>query len=552
MKRVISKYAKATTIIAFCLSFLVAKTTNGQWEELGGSNTSKLNGVINSIVKDSHENIYAAGEFTNGRNNNFGKYYVAKWNGSSWSELGGTNTSTFNGKIKSITTDTSGNVYAAGEFYNSGNNNYYVYKWNGSSWSELGGIYGSSFRGQIYSITIDIKGNLYAVGSFTNGYGKPFVAKWDGGSWNELGSSSDSIFNKSILSITTDTSGNLYAGGVFYNSNNYYFVAKWDGSTWSELGGSNTSTFNDDISCIAIDSKGYIFIGGNYTNTNGRHYVAEWNGSAWDELGGNQDSIFNNFIGRITTDTHGNLYTTGNFYNSNYYYYVAKWNGSSWGELGGTNTSTFSGNINSTITDANGNLYIAGGFTNDSGYYYISKYNPTGLPVKLSYFTASTNNKTIQTNWHTTIELNTANFIIQHSTDGSSFSDICTVKAIGSGANGYSFTDTHPTNGINYYRLQSVDKDGASTYSKVVSCEWLVVSKQLAVYPNPSKSFVTVIGNHIASVQMIDNIGRVARTVSLKDAMNPILSVGGLQAGVYHLRVQTTDGKVSNVGMIVN
>ena len=59
-----------------------------------------------------------------------------------------------------------------------------------------------------------------------------------------------------------------------------------------------------------------------------------------------------------------------------------------------------------------------------------------------------------------------------------------------------------------------------------------------------------MIGNHIASVQMIDNIGRVVRTVSLKDAMNPSLSVSGLQAGVYHLRVQTTDCKVSGVGFV--
>ena len=47
----------------------------------------------------------------------------------------------------------------------------------------------------------------------------------------------------------------------------------------------------------------------------------------------------------------------------------------------------------------------------------------------------------------------------------------------------------------------------------------------------------------------MDNMDEV---VSLKDATNPILSVGGLAKGVYHLRVQTTDGKVSTVGFVVN
>ena len=109
---------------------------------------------------------------------------------------------------------------------------------------------------------------------------------------------------------------------------------------------------------------------------------------------------------------------------------------------------------------------------------YSDTTNITNLPITLSSLTATTNNKSIQTNWHTSTELNTSHFIIQHSIDGSSFTDIGTVKAIGSGANGYSFTDSKPTVGTNYYRLKSVDKDGASTFSKVVSCEWLVSNWQ--------------------------------------------------------------------------
>ena len=59
-------------------------------------------------------------------------------------------------------------------------------------------------------------------------------------------------------------------------------------------------------------------------------------------------------------------------------------------------------------------------------------------------------------------------------------------------------------------------------------------------------------GNHIASVQVLDNIGRVVKPVSLKDATNPTLSVNGLQAGAYHLRVQTSDGKVNGGNLVVS
>ena len=72
------------------------------------------------------------------------------------------------------------------------------------------------------------------------------------------------------------------------------------------------------------------------------------------------------------------------------------------------------------------------------------------------------------------------------------------------------------------------------------------------IYPNPAKDNVTIRGNHIASVQVFDNMGRVVKIVSFKDATNPVLSVNSLAAGVYHLRVETIDGKVSSAGLMVN
>ena len=214
---------------------------------------------------------------------------------------------------------------------------------------------------------------------------------------------------------------------------------------------------------------------------------------------------------------------------------------------GGAATSASLNNPTGIAVDAKGNIYLA-----DNGNSRVRKVYYGTLPIKFSYFTAIANNNNIQTTWRTSTEPNTSHFIIQHSIDGNSFIDIGTVKAIGSGANGYSFTDTHPTNGINYYRLKSVDKDGASTFSKVVNAEIVDSRYEIVVVPNPVRSLATIKGNHIASVQVIDNIGRVVKTVILKDATNPTLAVVGLQAGVYHLRVETSDGKVSGANLMVN
>ena len=45
-------------------------------------------------------------------------------------------------------------------------------------------------------------------------------------------------------------------------------------------------------------------------------------------------------------------------------------------------------------------------------------------------------------------------------------------------------------------------------------------------------------------------MGKIVKVISLKDATNPILSVGSMASGVYQLKVQSTDGKVSTVGFV--
>lgn len=172
-------------------------------------------------------------------------------------------------------------------------------------------------------------------------------------------------------------------------------------------------------------------------------------------------------------------------------------------------------------------------------------------PVSLKGFEATGKDNAVLLNWSTTEELNTDHFNVQHSTDGSSFTSIGTVKAIGIGANSYAFTDSKPTNGTNYYRLQSVDKDGSLYFSKIVSASLTTHhSPLIIIYPNPTKEALTIRGSHIATVQAINNSGKVLKVVSFRDATNPTLAVSNLPTGAYHLRIQTTDGNVGVVGFV--
>ena len=373
--------------------------------------------------------------------------------------------------------------------------------------------------------------------------------------WSELGGTNISTFNDWIQSITIDARGNVYAAGSFANDSGKYYVAKWNGNGWQELGGANSSTFNSHVESLTTDAGGNVYAAGDFTNGRGKYYVAKWNGSSWQELGGNNSSAFHDYIFSITTDAVGNVYAAGRFTNGSSLQYVAKWNGNSWQELGGTNSSTFNDYIYIITTDAGANVYASGQFTNGKVKYYVAKYTNIPTPVTLSSFTAqTTKTNTLTTTWQTATELNTANFIIQHSTNGCSFSDIGTVKAIGSGKNGYSFIDNTPANGVNYYRLQIVDKDGSSSFSKVV-CVAFGDKQSFSIIPNPAKDFATISFSKSidkASIAVYDITGKAVITKSLNASTNSYkLNTQSLKSGLYVIKVNTAVGNY-NEKLLIN
>ncbi len=79
--------------------------------------------------------------------------------------------------VNALIVDPSGNLYVGGSFTSAGGvtvNN--IAKWNGTSWSAIGG----GVNGNVNTLHIDSSGNIYAGGDFTQAGGITVnkIAKW--------------------------------------------------------------------------------------------------------------------------------------------------------------------------------------------------------------------------------------------------------------------------------------------------------------------------------------------------------------------------------------
>ncbi len=378
-------------ILLLLISGLFFLKANSQsWQEVGSvANALNANDIINSVIADKQGNIYAAGGFTDTN----GGVYVAKWNGTTWSELGtGANALNANNQILTLALDKSGNLYAAGLFTDSVTSNkghQYVAKWDGNSWSQLGvGTQALNANAQINTLSSDSVGNIFAAGDFTDSVvwkwnGSRYIAKWNGTNWAELEGPIPSLKARgtigTINSLITDNIGQVYAAGSLYDSLlSSYFVTRFNGTNWTYMGSAPVCVdFTVPIKSLVIDSNSTIYASGNEYFTNvSNTIVTQLKTLSCSRVGA---IFFNNEIFASAIDKNKNLYVAGRFTDSTTSLlgnpYVAKWDGTTWSELGtGANALKPNNSIISITTDTANNVYAAGYFYNSSNKYYVGKY----------------------------------------------------------------------------------------------------------------------------------------------------------------------------------
>lgn len=169
----------------------------------------------------------------------------------------------------------------------------------------------------------------------------------------------------------------------------------------------------------------------------------------------------------------------------------------------------------------------------------VPENDPFGiLPIALNSFFAKRNGNSVLLNWQTSFESNAHGFEIQRKSDNG-FITVGTVLATNSSTgNSYSFTDNNTLKVVSEYRLKLISKDADITYSQIRSIKGTGSAVAFTIFPNPAvrnaRISITDI-NESTDIQVIDNAGRLIKTISSKTSNN--LELNGLQTGIYRIRL---------------
>ena len=184
----------------------IAQWNGTSWSAVGTGITSSP-GQVYCMAMSPDNNLYFGGWFTNVDGSNGD--YLGYWDGTSLKRIGNVE---LDNTVHALAFGSTGYLYIGGEFTNAGGNANadYIAKWNGTSWSEVSG----GTNGTVYSIGV-FGGKLYASGLFTLA-GNTLVdnlAIWSNGAWQRMDIDLPSSSIAYAFMLSSDNS--LYVGGAF-------------------------------------------------------------------------------------------------------------------------------------------------------------------------------------------------------------------------------------------------------------------------------------------------------------------------------------------------
>jgi len=222
---------------------------------------------------------------------NSGDGVVWKWDGNSWTQIGGGSVNgTWGASAYGIAAMTVWkNKLYIGQGVSGGTNNE-VWQFDDTTWTKVGGSWSPGFR-WIYNFAVyDDKLCVAGGGQVSNA----MVYCWSGsGNWQQIGGNglnNSWNINGSVITNIIVQNNHLIA---LCNSNNDLTIWKYDGSSWTQIGGSSLNGSWDSGYYPASAMRKYpmaIYNGDLYVGTGGYGDIWRLHNITWERIAGNGES----------------------------------------------------------------------------------------------------------------------------------------------------------------------------------------------------------------------------------------------------------------------
>jgi hypothetical protein len=159
-------------------------------------------------------------------------------------------------------------------------------------------------------------------------------------------------------------------------------------------------------------------------------------------------------------------------------------------------------------------------------------------------FTASIANGNVALAWKPSVQLASATYTIERSTDNRNWHTIATAADLHFSINKISFTDVAPLYGRNFYRIKIVDAGNRNSYSVVRTVE-LKKDDNFFVWPNPVVNYVYIRNKGENAMAIVySETGSRIRSAIITSGLNNI-DLKTLPAGKYVITIYSLNSSAS-------
>ncbi|MGP1345616.1 MAG: hypothetical protein ACTS3F_02975 [Phycisphaerales bacterium] len=277
----------------------------------GPSGTSITGQAIAGIVWDRPEGAVLVAATGVAAIEGLGQPSVMAWDGLTWRALIGADGERLSGHAIGLAVFDDGTgpaLYAGGSFSITGIEppitGLSVARWDGQSWSPVGGAGGAQPDSTVLALAVHDDGSgpaLYAGGAFTSVGGEPAarIARWDGAGWSPVGVGPAPGFDDFVVALESFPSpdgARLIASGSFAAADGRPAarIAQWDGTAWSALGSGLSEQVGSSWMDMAVFDDGSgpgLFVFGSFDSAGGVegvNNIARWDGDGWSALSGSE------------------------------------------------------------------------------------------------------------------------------------------------------------------------------------------------------------------------------------------------------------------------